>query len=266
MRAFLLGAAILALSACGNSSDDDDMNPVDPVDPTDPTDPPTPEETARDYDELASILAAHVRGEFQLQLAAAEISESRLPAGFSITSAGLEESTGVGTIGSMSYDFAFHCNDGTAAHTIVPCDGNAHHSHIKFTATGGMVVGTMSMDQITRVVDWEIRDLTLDKARFRGPDQISLKTVATTDGETASYGVQFTATYEQVRYLPSHTMPTFGTIDFTVNTERLRGDDRRVFNSTAHLVYGASGTPTTLSIDGTHNYTINLTSGDVVKL
>lgn len=30
------------------------------------------------------------------------------------------------------------------------------------------------------------------------------------------------------------------------NTERMRGDDLRVFNSTARLTYGAAGSPTTL--------------------
>jgi hypothetical protein len=265
MKPLLLGAAVLAFAACGSDQPKDE-GPIDPVEPTDPKDPPTPEESARDYDELASVLAAHVRGEFALQLKAADISESRYPEGFSSTGSTPEETTGVGANGSMSYQFGFHCNDGTTAHLVVPCDGNAHHSHIRFTITGSQAVGAMSMDDITRVVDWEIRDITLDKARFRGPDQVSLATQVTTENETASYRVQFTAVYEQVRFLPSHTIPTAGTIDFTLNTERVRGADRRVFNTTAHLAYGASGAPTTLTIGGTNSYTINLTSGAVVKL
>lgn len=266
MRAFLLGASLLALAACGSSDDNSDPNdPVDPQDPTDPQDPPTPEESARDTDELATILAAHVRGEFPMQLMAAEISESRLPAGFTITGQTAEEATGTGAVGAMSFDFVFHCNDGTTAHLIVPCDGSAHHSHIKITATGAQSMGAISMTDIERVVDWEIRDLALDKARFRGPDGVSLQTAVTTNGELASYGVQFNATYEQVRYLVGYAFPTFGTIDFTINADRTRGADKRVFNSTAKLTFGSSGVPTTLVFDGASTYTINLTSGDVVK-
>ena len=41
------------------------------------------------------------------------------------------------------------------------------------------------MSEINRVVDWEIRDVMLDKARFRGPDGLSLKTSVTTNGEVA---------------------------------------------------------------------------------
>jgi len=264
MRAFLLGVSFLALAACGGGDKDD--GPLDPVDPTDDTDPPTPEETSRDYDELASILGAHVRGEFAMQLAAAEISEGRFPSGFQLTGQTETEYTGTGTLDGLSYSFTYHCNDGTPEHGLAPCDGTAHHSHIKFDATGAQSVGAMAMEQITRVVDWEIRDLLVDKARFRGPDQMTLKTSVATNGETASYGVQFSAIYEQVRYLPSQTIPTYGTIDFTINTERTRGSDRRVFNAMAKLTFGAAGSPTTLVIDNMHNYTINLATGAVVKL
>lgn len=263
MRAFLLGAAALAFAACGNSSDD---GVLDPVDPTDPTDPPTPEESSRDYDELASILSAHVRGEFALQLKSADITENRMPTGFMVTGTTDGLTTGTGVDGAMSYEFAFYCNDGSPEHTVVACDGNAHHSHIKYTATGALSVGDMQMDQITRVVDWEIRDITLDKARFRGPDQVQLKTSATTEGQVAQYSLNMSAIYEQVRFMPGQSMPTFGTIDFMINTERTRASDRRVFNAKATMTYGASGAPTTLVLDGTHNYTINLTSGAIVKL
>lgn len=265
MRAFLLGAAVLALAACGSNSDDPD-DPVDPADPTDPDDPPTPDERARDNDELASILAAHVRGEFPMQLMAANISENRYPEGFSMTGQTAADYQGVGTQGGLSYAFSYYCRDGSAAEINVPCDGNAHHSHIKLTVTGSQTMGAIAMNEINRVVEWEIRDLTLDKARFRGPDGLSLRTAVTTDGEPADYKVQFNAVYEQVRYLANYTFPTFGTIDFTVNTERTRRTDRRVFNTAAKLTYGSSGVPTTLVLDGATTYTINLTTGAVVKL
>ena len=264
MRAFLLGAALLASGACGGGNDPGPG--PDPTDPTDPDDPPTPEETARDYDEVANILGAHVRGEFALQLAGAAITESQPPEGFSITSQAIEESAGVGTSGSMNYEFWFYCNDGSQAHTKVPCNGAAHHSHIKFVATGSQAIGAMAMEQITRTVDWEIRDITLDKARFRGPDSVSLQTQIATEGETAAYKISFDAVYEKVRFLAGQQIPTYGTITFTINADRTRGDDHRVFNATAVLVYGASGAPTTLTIDGMHNYTIDLTSGEIVKL
>lgn len=256
--------AVLALAACGNRADPDDL--VDPEEPTDPDDPPTNDEVERDYPELASILAAHIRAEFALQLLSVEITEGRLPAGFSITGSTPEESTGVGSVGALNLNYAFHCNDGTMTHTIVPCDGNAHHSHIKYTIGGSQSIDNMTMSEFDRVVDWEVRDILLDKARFRGPDQVVLHTQVATEGITASYTVQFHAIYEQVRYLPADAFPTYGTIDFTVNTERLRDADRRVFDATAQLVYGASGVPTTLTIDGTHQYTIDLATGVVARI
>lgn len=268
MRALLVrsaAAAVFTLGACADNTTDpvvDEGDPSDPVEETDEEDPPTVEEASRDYDELAPIIAAHVRGEFALQLAAAAISETQFPEGFYPTGDG----AGAGAVGSMSYNFTYHCNDGTVAHTVVPCDGTAHHSHIKIEIAGSQSVGSMAMDGISRTVDWEIRDLTLDKARFRGPDDAALQTSITANGEVTTYSVRFGALYEQVRYLPAQSVPTFGTIDFNLNVERTRGADRRVFNTTAQLVYGAAGAPSTVTFDGTFVYSIDLSTGATAKL
>jgi hypothetical protein len=272
MRAFLLGATCLALSvpACSDSTnqpgdpdiaDPDDQQDQGP-DETDPVDPPTPDESARDYSELAQILGAHVRGEFAIQLATAAISEGRYPEGFYSTGDG----AGAGVLGSMNFSFTYHCNNGDAAHTIVPCDGTAHHSHFQLAMNGTETVGSLSMDMLNRQVDWEIRDLLVDKARFRGPDNISVATSVTTDGVTATYTLNADAIYEQVRFMPAAVIPTFGTIDFAINVERVRGDDRRVFTVNAQLAYGASGVPTTLTLDGAVAYSVNLTTGELAKL
>ncbi len=275
MRASLLGASILALAvgACAepnpkpddpadptdDPADDDDTTPPD----TDDVDPPTADEIARDNDELAQVLAAHIRGEFALQIAAAEISEGRPPAGITLPGDG----TGYGALGSLNLSFTYHCNDGTTEHLVVPCDGNAHHAHIQLTVAGSNTVDTMAMDGIDRFVDWEIRDLLVDKARFRGPDDVAVHTsVIGADGVSSSYSLNFDATYEQVRYMPAAAFPTYGTIDFVLNVERDRGADHRVFNTTAQLVYGASGAPTVLTLEGGLAYSIKLDTGVVGKL
>jgi len=276
MRAFLLGAAVIALTgACSDSNDPTDptdpTDPVDPTDPTDPTDPPTTEEIVRDNDEVASILVAHLRAEFPTQLLVAGITENVYPAGFSLTGMSGEsglEYNGIGALGSLSFSFLYHCNDNTPEHAFVACDGAAHHAHFALTLTGEQSMGDIAMTEINRVVDWEIRDLTLDKARFRGDDALSLRTSVTHQpgGELADYHVQFNAVYEQVRYLSGQLVPTIGTIDFTLNTERMRGDDLRVFNSTARLSYGAGAVPTTLVLDGNVTYSVDLVTGAAIRL
>lgn len=271
MRATLVGTALLGLSlvGCSDSTPEDDPDVADPddqmdqgPDETDEEDPPTEDESARDYDELAQILGAHVRAEFPVMLAAASISEGVMPEGYSLTADG----AGVGAVGSLSFSFSFWCNAGDAAHTVVPCDGTAHHSHFQLVETGSQTVGTMAMDQIDRTVDWEIRDLTLDKARFRGPDNLAVTSSVTTNGEVASYTLNIDAAYEKVRFMPAEVIPTFGTIDFAINAERTRGADRRVFETNAQLVYGANELPTTLTFEGAIQYTVDLETGAVVKL
>ena len=45
----------------------------------------------------------------------------------------------------------------------------------------------------------------------------------------------------------------------------MRGDDHRMFNATAQLTYGASSVPTTLVIDGTTTYNIDVVSGTATR-
>lgn len=179
-----------------------------------------------------------------------------MPPGFALSA----EGAGTGTVGGMNYTFNYYCNAGDAAHTIVACDGNAHHSHIKLTMTGSLTVDATSMEKVERAVDWEIRDLTLDKARFRGPDDVVL---VTTVADT-KYTLNMDSLYEQVRFMPGAAFPTAGTIDFTINAERVRGQDRRVFVTKAQLAYG-SGVPTTLTFDGGLRYNVDLRTGAVTK-
>jgi hypothetical protein len=201
-----------------------------------------------------------VRSDFAVQLAAAEISETRMPPGFSLTADG----AGSGTVGSMNYAFSFYCNAGDAAHTVVACDGAAHHSHVKLTMTGTQTVDSTLLEKVERSVDWEIRDLTLDKARFRGPDDVVLVSSLSTNGEASKFTVNMDAIYEQVRFMPGAAFPTTGTIDFTINAERVRGADRRVFETTAQLAY-AAGAPTTLTFEGSRLYHIDVQTGAVTK-
>ena len=129
--------------------------------------------------------------------------------------------------GSLDFDFSYFCHgEGLPGNPLVPCDGDAHRSQFKLTVTGSQSMGTIAMNGIDRFVDWEIRDLMLNKARFRGQDALELNTEVTTDGELAGYLVELGATYDQVRYLAGQEVPTFGTIDFALQVGRTRGTTR----------------------------------------
>src|SRR5688500_1538852 len=214
MKTLFLGAAVLAFAACGSDTPDDPNDPGDPNDPNDPNPDPdsNPDTTARDRDELASILGGHIRAEFGLQLALAELSRGRAAPGFAITSSNVDETHGTGTIGSMSYTFRLICHGGTAPPYFNQfCDGTAHHSHMLVMASGSQAIGTMSMDGFNRTVDWEIRDITLEKAKFKGPDNVAVTTQLNANGESSVYKLTFDATYDQVRFNAMQQVPSFGT-------------------------------------------------------
>jgi len=270
MRAFLLGAALLA-TACGSNDpavSTDAMSPTDSTAPTDSTDPDDAAVIARDKDELATILAAHLRAEFPVQLIAAQLSRGTYPDGFQLTGTGVSglEYTGIGATGSLSFSFSYFCHgEALPGDPPIPCDAAAHHSHFTLALTGSQTMGDISMTAIDRVVVWEIRDLALGKARISGPDALSLDTSVSTEGVQADYHLTFDAAYNQVRYLAGQAVPTFGTIAFTVTSDRTRGDDVRTFESTAQLTYGGNAAPSTIVLDGV-TYGFDVAAGTVVRL
>jgi len=262
MRTILLTGLTVVMVACGGSKGDD----APPS--TDDEDPPTPEEVAQDYDELATILSAHVLAEFPLQLTIAQLvrNEAVPPDGFVITGDTGDDAMGTGTFNGLAIDFLLHCNDGSPEHLRVPCNELANHGHIKLTMTGDQQAVALAMTGIDRMVDWEVRDINLGKARFRGPDAMTAQTAVTTNGVAASYTIRFDAVYEKVRFMPAATFPTYGTISYTVNSDRTRDTDHRVFDSTAVLTYGSSGVPTTLVFDGAVTYDVDVKSGIATRL
>jgi len=264
MRTILLSSLAVAMIACGGSSNKGDDAPP----PTDDDDPPTPEEVARDYDELATVVSAHLLAEFPLQLTVAQMlrNEAVLPDGWVITGDDGLDTLGTGTFGGLGIEFAFHCNDASPEHLRVPCNSLANHGHIRMTITGDQQAVTLAMTGITRMVDWEVRDINLGKARFRGPDAMALETAVAGADVTSDFGVMFDAVYEKVRFMPDALFPTYGTINFTINTQRQRGDDLRVFDSTALLTFGASGLPTTLVFDGGVTYDVDVRTGVPTRL
>jgi hypothetical protein len=260
MRAFLLGVAVLALGACATDSDPSTPDPIPDPDP-DPDPVPTDDE-ARDYDDIAATIGAtSAMGELRAMIDASMLAEGVVPA--DLTYIGVDGTFthhARGTRAGVTFDYFYHCNDD--ADVIVPsCSGNDNHAHIAVQWAGDASSDTMAMEAIAREGDWTIRDMRADKPRVGGDGEISF--VARSSDSV--YNLSYAATFDRVRFLPGSSMPASGGIVFAIAAERTRNEVVRNFAVNAGLVF-AGATTATLVLDGTHPYSLDLSTGVTTKL
>ena len=147
MRAFLIGASILALSACSGSDDPKDPNdPSDPSDPSDPNDPNDPNDpvdhVARDYDDVAAAIGASGRnGDIAAMLDMVVISHGGMPADVTPLGENANHFQHASAVrNGVTFDYLYHCNDD--ADVIVPCAPTVNHSHITLKYSGSVAGAT----------------------------------------------------------------------------------------------------------------------------
>ncbi|HEU0035417.1 MAG TPA: hypothetical protein VFQ53_32630 [Kofleriaceae bacterium] len=254
MRAILFGAA-LVLAAC--ASDDPNPNPPDPTDPG-PDDPAPPDQEARDYDDVAvSIGAAVYGGELMSMVDAVTLATGGIPAGFTQTSA-MDVS---GTRDGVSIAYNYYCVDDNDV-PIASCGTFANHMHMHFTMSGALS-SPMALDAVDQTGKWTVRDIEVGKPRVGGDSAMTY--VTHIDG-ISTYDLAYDATLDHVRFAPGAVLPYEGTITSTVAVHRTRdGAGERNFAVTATIVF-SSGTTATITLDSTINYSLDLTTGAVVKL
>jgi hypothetical protein len=272
MRAFLLGAAVLALAAgCTDDGSKDPLNDPDPTDDGDDgggggggggsdDDTTPPDEAARDYDGVASVIGADViGGELGGMLDMVVISEGGMPAGFNYLGVDATNTHhAMGVRGGLEFHYFYHCND--AGDVILPtCDGNANHSHVDVSWSGALQAGTMSISSVSLEGNWAVRDLSVDKPRVGGDGKLSL--VANLGGtDPASFNITGDATFDRVRYAPGQALPSSGKIDLLISAERTRGTSTRTFAVAGALVFDGS-TIAVLTLDASQLYSVDLTTG-----
>ena len=260
MKAFLLGAAVLALGACATDRDPSTPDPIPNPDP-DPDPVPTDDE-ARDYDDIAATIGATASmGELRAMIDVSLLAEGVVPSDLTDLGADGTFTHHVrGARGGVTFDYLYHCND-DADVIVASCSGSDNHAHVAVEWAGDASSDTMAMEAIARDGDWTVRDMRVDKPRVGGDGEISF--VARSDD--SSYNLSYTATFDRVRFLPGSDLPASGGITFAIAAERTRNDVIRTFAVNAGIVF--AGAPTaTLVLDGTHQYTLDLATGLTTKL
>jgi hypothetical protein len=217
----------------------------------------------QDYDDLATTIAGAVRST-QLQAMADGINfayNDSLP-GFTTVQAG-EIS---GTRGAVSYDYMFHCEDQQAQDNFT-CGPASNHIHWMATIDGPVMIDALSFPEYKLTTHWTIREIYLNKPQVEDTDRLMLTADLASDGTRFQLTIDGT-NFDHVRLDPQPALPFGGAITYAVTAMRTRATATpavRSYTATATMTFAAGG-QATIDLDGTHSYTVDLSTGAVTRM
>lgn len=213
----------------------------------------------QDSDDLAAALGVNLsQGELAANLDVVLLAYNQLPAGFTRDT----PNHVIGTRGGLTMQYDYYCRPQNELMDI-PCDGLEDHEHIKVAESGSIASASASMSELTRTAEWTVRNVSVNKPRVDGKGTMMF----TSDMATGTYDVMYSDLYTRVRYTPAPTIPSMGTIDFTLTVHRTRNGASpadRDFTAMAQLAVTAPDAAT-LTFDGTTVYNVTLSTGAAVR-
>lgn len=221
----------------------------------------------QDYDDVAASIGADLSvGELPSMVDAINMAYGRMPQGYTITqktdSAGTQYELLDGTRGGVMIEYKLYCRDNADA--TIACSGAENHAHVKPVYAGSVTAANAWLDSIQRSASWIVRDLGLPSARLGGTGTDNFASHLS----TGDYQIMATDTLKDALFNPTTpATPTGGTFDLTINVQRSRSTSTpadRSFSVSAHIVFTGSDAAT-VTLDGSQNYALTISSGAVTK-
>jgi hypothetical protein len=165
-----------------------------------------------------------------------------------------------GTREAVSYDYLFHCED-QQANDNTSCGPASDHIHVDATNSGAMMLDHVAMSEMKLTTHWTIREIYLNKPQVEGTARFLVTASLSTTGTRFKLTVDGTS-YDHVRLDPMPALPFAGTVTYAITAHRERATATpasRDYTAEATIAFAAAG-QATITIDGTHSYTIDMSS------
>ncbi len=245
MRVSYVAYALL-VGACGSSSSSDSTV------------------TRTEYDDLARNVGSSTAasgGDVKAMADVVVMAGGTLPLGFTAGSGG-EVS---GSLLGIDYDFQLVCRTGDGA-TLPVCNTTADLADVSI-AWGG----TLALPNFTTTMDrkgqWSLSHLQEPSVKLAGNGTFSYDSSITnpTTAITSAYHFDYDAAYMSVFIDKASRIATAGEIQYDIQaTKSVTGAAVRSFSVAADVHFNGDGTAS-LELDGTYDYTIDLTTGVVTS-
>ncbi len=236
---------------------------------------PSPATTA-DYEDTAQTISASIvsggssgSGDLVAMADATSIALGRLPLGFLLGSDGRVHGNRLGVDNS----FMITCKD-AAGTVLATCDSTTDSATVSLKQSGNLQTPSLT-SSVDREVNWTITGLQSATATFNGDSSFSLDTTLQSvfhQGITSTLTFDATAAYQAITIATQERQITGGSASFEVKAHRTvtgtamgSNDIDKSFDVHADVTFHADHTAT-LVLDGTHTFTIDLTTGKITKV
>jgi hypothetical protein len=193
------------------------------------------------------------------------LSLGAMPAGFSVMGDGHIQGTRLG----VAYSYALTCKN--LAGVAGVCGPTTNEATVE-VAWSGNLTSTNVDASVSRDGSWKVTGLQTDTATFSGDSSFSFDATLRSifrPGVTATYSFDAEASYDAVRISTQQRQVVDGSASFDLSARSMvtgtgSNDVDASFEVHAEITFHADRTAD-LVLDGTQRYTLNLTSGVVIR-
>jgi hypothetical protein len=228
--------------------------------------------TPEQYDDTAQAIASTTAtggggGDVASMTDSVNIALGTMPLGFALSGDGHIHGSRLG----VDYSYAITCKN-LAGTALSICDHTTNQATVEVAWSGNLASPNLDA-MVSRTGMWSVTGLQTDTATFSGDSSFSFDTTLRSvfrPGVTATYTFDTSAAYHAVRIATADRKVIDGSATFDLDAHRTvtgtgKNDVDASFSVHAELTFHADHTAT-LVLDATRHYTIDLTTGVVVKV
>ncbi len=181
--------------------------------------------------------------------------------GFTLAGSGML----TGTHGGLTYSYGITCKDASGA-TLPACSSLTNSADVDLMWSGTLALPNFTAS-VTRNGNWSLIGLQTSQATISGNGSFTFDASVTSifRASTSTYHLSYDAMYDAVLIDTATKLAVGGDVKYTIDGQHTTGGATSQFSIDADLAFHADGTAT-LTLDGSHEYTLDLSTGVVVKV
>jgi hypothetical protein len=228
--------------------------------------------TPEQYDDTAQAIATTTAaggggGDVASMTDSVTIALGTMPAGFALRGDGHFQGNRLG----LDYTYAITCKN-LAGATLATCDHTTNQASVDVAWSGSLRSPSVDAD-VSRDGSWSVTGLQTDTATFNGDSTFSFDTTLRSifrPGVTATYSFDASAAYHAVRVATADRKVIDGSASYDLTAHAMvngagSNNASASFEVHADITFHADHTAT-LVLDGARHYSIDLTTGVVVRV